>query len=78
MYKPKVKRRWGYFALPVLHGDALVGKIDATADRNAGVLRVDAIHEDVPFTAQMRAGIEGELDGLAQWLGLDRTQVVNA
>jgi len=78
MYKPKEKRRWGYFALPVLHGDALVGKIDATADRNAGVLRVDAIHEDVPFTAQMRAGIEGELDGLAQWLGLGRTEVVNA
>jgi uncharacterized protein YcaQ len=78
MYKPKDKRRWGYFALPVLHGDALIGKIDATADRDAGVLRVDAIHQDVPFTAEMRAGVEGELDALAQWLGLDRTQVVRA
>ena len=42
MYKPKEQRRWGYFALPILHGDALVGKVDATADRDAGVLRVDA------------------------------------
>ncbi|HEU5204239.1 MAG TPA: crosslink repair DNA glycosylase YcaQ family protein [Candidatus Limnocylindrales bacterium] len=74
MYKPKEKRRWGYFALPVLHGDGLVGKIDATADRAAGALRVDAIHEDVPFTPEMRAGVEGELDALARWLGLDRTR----
>ena len=50
MYKPAAKRRWGYFALPILYGDRLVGKLDATADRKAGVLRVDAIHEDVPFT----------------------------
>ena len=78
MYKPKEKRRWGYFALPVLHRDAMVGKIDATTDRDAGVLRVDAIHEDVPFTPDVRAGVEAELDALARWLGLDRTQVLNA
>ena len=50
MYKPAAKRRWGYWALPILYGDRLVGKLDATADREAGVLRVDAIHEDVPFS----------------------------
>ena len=44
MYKPKDKRRWGYFALPVLHNDQLVGKLDAIVDRKAKVLRVDAIH----------------------------------
>jgi uncharacterized protein len=47
MYKPAAKRRWGYDALPILDGDQLVGKLDATADRNAGELRVDAIHQDV-------------------------------
>ena len=46
MYKPAAKRRWGYFALPILHHDRLVGKLDAIADRKAGVLRIDAIHED--------------------------------
>ncbi len=72
MYKPKEQRRWGYFALPVLHGEALVGKVDATADRDAGVLRVDAVHEDVPFTLETKAGVDGELDALARWLGLER------
>ena len=49
MCKPAAKCRWGYFALPILYADALVGKLDATADRNSGVLRVDAIHQDLPF-----------------------------
>jgi hypothetical protein len=72
MYKPADKRRWGYFALPVLHGDRLVGKVDAAADRKAGVLRVNAIHEDVRFTAPIAKGVQTELDDLAAWLGLDR------
>ena len=46
IYKPAARRRWGYFALPILYGDRLAGKLDATADRKSGVLRVDAIHED--------------------------------
>ena len=50
MYKPKAQRRWGYFALPVLHHDRLVGKVDATADRKGSRLVVHAIHEDVRFT----------------------------
>jgi uncharacterized protein len=73
MYKPKDKRRWGYFALPVLHGDRLVGKLDATADRKAGTLIVNAIHEDVPLTKGITTAIRREIDDLAAWLGLDVT-----
>jgi hypothetical protein len=39
MYKPAANRRWGYFALPVLHGDRLVGKPDATATASRGRCR---------------------------------------
>ncbi len=71
MYKPAAKRRWGYFALPILYGDALVGKLDATADRKAGVLRVDAIHRDVPFAETMAAEIDHQITDLANWLDLE-------
>ena len=73
MYKPAAKRRWGYFALPILSGDRLVGKLDATADRKAGVLRVNAIHQDVPFDPTVTAAVDGEIKDLARWLELDLT-----
>jgi uncharacterized protein len=71
MYKPVAKRRWGYFALPILYGDRLVGKLDATADRKAGMLRVDAIHQDVPFDKTTSAAVREEIQDLARWLELD-------
>jgi uncharacterized protein YcaQ len=70
MYKPAAKRRWGYFALPVLHNDRLVGKVDAKADRKASTLWVHAIHEDVRFTRPIVKAVHGELEALASWLGL--------
>jgi hypothetical protein len=73
MYKPAAKRRWGYYALPILYGDRLVGKLDATADRKARVLTVSAVHQDVPFSPGMTEAIDAEIDGLAAWLGLERT-----
>jgi uncharacterized protein YcaQ len=71
MYKPVARRRWGYWAMPVLFGDQLVGKVDATTDRTAGVLRVDAIHDDVPFTAAMTREVRAELADLAAWLDVE-------
>ena len=62
MYKPEAQRRWGYFALPVLHHDRLVGKVDATADRKSSTLRVHAIHQDVPFTRAIDRAVADELD----------------
>jgi uncharacterized protein len=72
MYKPAAKRRWGYWALPILYGDRLVGKLDAAADRKAGLLRVNAIHQDVPFDEAMEAAVSDEIKDLARWLELDR------
>jgi len=71
MYKPAAARRWGYFALPILHDDRLVGKVDAIADRKASILRVHAIHEDVKFTRPMAKAVQAELEDLASWLGLE-------
>lgn len=71
MFKPKAKRRWGYYALPILHGDRLVGKVDANADRRAGVLWIDAIHEDEPFSSSLRGAVHREIRSLARMLELD-------
>ncbi|KRB79609.1 hypothetical protein ASE01_23035 [Nocardioides sp. Root190] len=72
MYKPAAKRRWGYFALPIVYADRLVGKLDAKADRKAGVLRVHAIHEDHPWEPEIGDAVDARIDALAGWLGLER------
>ena len=71
MYKPVEKRRWGFFALPILHEDQVIGKADITADRKAGVLRVNALHEDVKFTRTMTKAVQAEIEALAAWLGME-------
>jgi uncharacterized protein len=71
MYKPSAVRRWGYYALPVLHGDRLVGKLDAAADRAGGRLVVHAVHQDFPWPAAVREAVENEIVDLARWLELD-------
>jgi uncharacterized protein YcaQ len=74
MYKPKDKRRWGYFAMPVLHDDRLVGKIDAAAERASSTLVVHAVHMDGPLTARVSDEVDAELEALAHWLGFDRVR----
>lgn len=71
MYKPAPQRRWGYFALPILHGDRMVGKLDATADRKTGALTVTAVHEDQTFTKATRSAVDAEIASLGGWLGLE-------
>ena len=67
----RATRRWGYWALPVLHGDRLVGKVDATADRTAGVLRRRRrARGRSPSPRRWRPRCRRELEGLARWLGL--------
>ncbi|ANH38536.1 hypothetical protein I601_2111 [Nocardioides dokdonensis FR1436] len=71
MYKPAASRRWGYYALPVLVGDRLLGKVDATADRRAGALVVHALHEDEPFDDATTDAVRAEVADLAGRLGLE-------
>jgi len=40
VYVPEKKRRWGYYVLPILFGDRLVGRLEPRIDRKAGALRI--------------------------------------
>jgi uncharacterized protein YcaQ len=68
IYVPKANREYGYYVMPVLHGDRLVGRIDPEYDRKARVLRVNRIvpESGVRFP---RAALERTLRSLARFLG---------
>jgi uncharacterized protein YcaQ len=75
IYVPVAKRRWGYYVLPVLHGDQLVAKADAKADRDARVLRVPALHVGADCDADVVEAVVAELTALASWLDLDEVAI---
>ncbi|HEX7264239.1 MAG TPA: crosslink repair DNA glycosylase YcaQ family protein [Candidatus Dormibacteraeota bacterium] len=70
IYVPEAKRRWGYYVLPVLHGDRLVAKADVRADRKADVLLVPALHMEASTSADDVDAARSELNALAEWLKL--------
>ena len=76
IYVPKAKRQWGYFVLPVLRGDRLVGRFDPAFDRKANVLHIKALHMQPETTAADRAAVDRGIEDLRRWLGAD--DVVNA
>ncbi len=71
IYTPKPKRRWGYFVLPILHGDRLIGRADLRIDRKTGRLVAPAIHreDDAPKGKAIAKAIRRELERLATWQG---------
>lgn len=69
MYLPKERRQYGYFVLPVLHGDRLIGRVDPELDRKQWILRVHSLHVEPGAPHQARALIEGALRELADWSG---------
>jgi uncharacterized protein YcaQ len=71
IYVPKAKREYGYFVLPILRGDRLVGRIDPLFDRKAGVLRINAVHAEVHAKPSDWSPAKRAIDDLAAWLGAD-------
>jgi uncharacterized protein YcaQ len=68
-YTPAPKRIYGYFTLPILHGDQLVGRLDPKAHRKDGIFEVKSIHLEpgVPLTDELVTGLRDTLTRLAAW-----------
>lgn len=69
MYVPREQREYGYFVLPVLHGDRLIGRVDPEFDRKERLLRVHSLHLEPEAPDGGRTLIEEALQELAGWLG---------
>ena len=76
IYTPEHKRQYGYYVLPFLLGDRIVGRVDLKADRKASALLVQASHvEPGQDEAEVAAALAAELTEVAGWQGLERIEV---
>jgi uncharacterized protein len=71
IYVPKAKRRYGYYVLPVLHGERLIGRTDLAMDRRREVLVVRAAHAEpgAPATKTAARAVARAVKELAGFLG---------
>jgi uncharacterized protein YcaQ len=75
IYTPAPKRRYGYYSLPVLVGDDIVGRVDLKADRASSTLLVQSAWWEHGRPADAAARVADELRAAARWQNLDAISV---
>ena len=75
IYVPKPKRRYGYYVMPILHGDRLIGRVDLAMDKEQERLMVRAVYaeQDAPITPETGRAVAGAIEELATFLGAHET-----
>jgi uncharacterized protein YcaQ len=76
IYTPAHKRVYGYYTLPLLIDDQLVGRIDLKNDRQARVLRVQSAWREEGHTVDVERVVP-VLQEIAGWQGCDTIEVVD-
>ena len=77
IYTPAHKRLHGYYVLPFLEDEAITARVDLKADRQAGVLRVQAAWREPDATTETAERLAGELRRMAGWLGLEGVEIID-
>jgi uncharacterized protein YcaQ len=74
VYKKEHEREYGYYVLPLLAGDRLLGRADLKADRAEGVLRIHKFTQEPRVRGNVDAKLERAATRLARVLGLERVE----
>jgi uncharacterized protein len=71
IYTPKDKRRFGYYVMPILFGDRLIGRIDPALNRVQHRLVINAVHiePNIAITSEMGQAVANAIQELANFLG---------
>ena len=71
IYTPAAKRRYGYYVMPILHGERIIGRVDPKMNRQTGRLLINAVHLEpgIDLDRESRAAVEKAIDNLASFLG---------
>jgi uncharacterized protein len=78
LYTPQYKRKFGYYVLPLLFNDSLVGRFCLKADRATSTLKVNAAHYEPGINSNTVAPVaKAEIQRMAHWLGLERVAISN-
>lgn len=76
IYVPQAKRQYGYYVLPILHGERLIGRIDSRMDRKTGVYTVNTVYAeaDAPLTEGVGADIHQAIIDFGHFLGAKKVK----
>ncbi|MDE0632549.1 MAG: winged helix DNA-binding domain-containing protein [Caldilineaceae bacterium] len=77
IYVPKAKREYGYYVLPLLHGDRFIGRMDSQIERKTGIYRIHALYAEEGARVDARTGAAAaeSLVELARFIGAKRVEL---
>ena len=71
MFLPEQKRKYGYYVLPILWGDRLIGRVDPVMERSKGKLLINSVHAETgaPGDKEVSSSIGEKIEELGEFLG---------